>query len=81
MSQVNITLHFAFSTKNRIPYLENSLLSEHVFKHIRLFYFQKKIFIIEINGWTNHSYVLLNLPSTQQICDVVQQIKENLPDG
>lgn len=74
MPYLRIWIHLVFSTKNRYPFLEKEL-REKLFKHIRENAKSKNIFIRAINGYVDHTHILLSLHNDQIISKIVQLIK------
>ncbi|PWB19858.1 transposase, partial [Flavobacterium sp. HTF] len=75
MSFIKIYIHFVWSTKNRIPYLDSIELREKVWKHIIENAKEKGIFIDFINGYADHCHCLISLGVDQNIQKIMQLIK------
>ena len=75
MSFLKIYIHFVWSTKNRIPYLDTLDLRLNVWKHIKENGKEKGIFIDQVNGYSDHCHCLISLSTNQTIEKVVQLIK------
>jgi putative transposase len=74
MSASKILVHLVWSTKNRLPFINNNI-KQILFTHIRQNAIVKGIEIIEINGYVDHVHCLINLQYNQKIEDVVKLIK------
>jgi len=74
MPWIKVWLHFVWSTKNRIPYLQNSIRPK-VFDHIRQNARKKNIHIDFINGYIEHIHCLISLGSDQTLEKLMQLIK------
>ena len=75
MSFVKVYIHFVWSTKNRVPLLDNVDLRINVWKHIRENAKEKGIYIDFINGHNNHCHCLVSLGADQTIQKIMQLIK------
>jgi REP element-mobilizing transposase RayT len=75
MPYIKIYIHFVWSTKNRVPYLDNIEKRQKVWQHIRENGIEKKIYIDFINGYTDHCHCLVSLGVDQTISKVMQLIK------
>ena len=75
MPFIKVYIHFVWSTKNRVPYLETKELRQKVWKHIRENAKEKGIFIDFVNGYNDHCHCLVSLGSNQTIEKVIQLIK------
>jgi putative transposase len=74
MSYVRIWCHCVWSTKNWIPYLREPVRDK-VINHIRENARMKGIFLIKLNGYTDHLHGIVSLGPTQTIAGVMQSIK------
>lgn len=74
MSLIRILVHTVWTTKNRIPYL-NDTIREEVIQHIRQYAITKEIFIDHINGEKEHIHALISLSKKQCIAEVMQYLK------
>ncbi|MDY7393960.1 IS200/IS605 family transposase [Aureibaculum sp. 2210JD6-5] len=75
MPFVKTYIHFVWSTKNRVPYLDSKELRKKVWHHIRENAKEKGIFIDFINGYSDHCHCLVSLGRDQTIQKVMQLIK------
>ncbi len=75
MPFVSVYIHFVWSTKNRIPYLETKEIREAMWQHIRDNGKAKGIFIDFVNGHQEHCHCLVSLGTEQTISKVIQLIK------
>ena len=74
MSYISIWLHCVWTTKERKPYLADSLRPA-VISHIQYNAKLKGIYIDEINGYLDHLHMLVSLGRSQNISEVMQKIK------
>ena len=74
MSYVRILVHTVWTTKNRLPYL-NDKIRDDVIHHIRQNAVEKKIFIDNINGEKEHIHALISMSKNQNIAEIMQYIK------
>lgn len=75
MPYLKVYIHFVWTTKNREPSLATPELRSLVWNHILENSFNKKYFIEEVNGHSNHCHCLVSLNSTMSISQVVRLIK------
>ncbi len=75
MSFLKIYIHFVWSTKNRIHYLDTFDLRLKLWKHIKENGKEKGIFIDQVNGHSDHCHCLISLKSNQTIQNIAQLIK------
>jgi REP element-mobilizing transposase RayT len=75
MPFIKVYIHFVWSTKNRIPFLETKEIRQKVWNHIKENSIKKGIFIDYVNGYSDHCHCLISLGSNQNIVKVVQLIK------
>ena len=65
MPYIKVYIHFVWSTKKRIPFLNSKELRMKVWQHIRENAKKKGIFIDFISGYTDHCHCLISLGSDQ----------------
>ena len=75
MPFVKIYIHFVWSTKNRVPYLETLAIRKAMWKHIKENAEKKGIFVDYVNGYNDHCHCLVSLGTEQTISKVMQLIK------
>lgn len=75
MPFVKVYIHFVWSTKNRIPFLDSFELRKKVWNHIRENASSKGIFVDFISGYNDHCHCLVSLGIDQTIQKTVQLIK------
>ncbi|MFY0481337.1 IS200/IS605 family transposase [Flavobacterium sp. PLA-1-15] len=75
MPFIKVYIHFVWSTKNRIPFLETPEIRKEMWKHIKENGEKKGIFIDFVNGYNDHCHCLVSLGNEQTISKVVQLIK------
>lgn len=75
MPYIKVYIHFVWSTKNRVPYLNSRELRAKVWEHIRENAREKGIFIDFINGYSDHCHCLVSLGVDQTMQKVMQMIK------
>jgi putative transposase len=74
MSFLKIWIHLVFSTKNREPFLTKDIrykVHQHIIENCK----EKDIFIIAVNGYTDHLHCLISLGKEQSIAKIAQLIK------
>ncbi|MBI1805503.1 MAG: IS200/IS605 family transposase [Ignavibacteria bacterium] len=74
MPYVRIWVHLIWSTKERMPLL-NEALREKVFSHMKENATKKEIYLDIINGAADHVHSLVSLKSDQTISKVAQLLK------
>jgi REP element-mobilizing transposase RayT len=74
MPFIKVWIHLVWATKNRKPYLNDSI-RQNVFKHIRENAITKNIYLDFVNGYTDHIHCLISLGADQTIAKTVQLIK------
>ena len=75
MPFVKVYIHFVWSTKNRVPFLDSLALRQKLWQHIRTNAKQKGIFIDFVNGYTDHCHCIVSLGVDQTLQKLMQLIK------
>ena len=75
MPFVSVNIHFVWSTKNRVPYLNTKAIRTALWQHIKENANAKGIFIDFVNGYQEHCHCLVSLGAEQTINKVMQLIK------
>lgn len=75
MPFIKVFIHFVWSTKNRVPYLNSKELRNKVWEHIKMNAKDKSIYIDSIGGYQEHCHCLVSLGTDQTISKVMQLIK------
>ncbi|HCY39796.1 MAG TPA: IS200/IS605 family transposase [Prolixibacteraceae bacterium] len=75
MPFVKVYIHFVWSTKNRVEFLDSSSLRKQVWQHISDNAKEKGIYIDFINGYNDHCHCLVYLSIDQTIQKIMQLIK------
>jgi putative transposase len=75
MPYIKVYIHFVWSTKNRIPFLNTPLLRQQVWEHIKSNAKKKNIFIDCINGHADHCHCLVSLSLDQNLKTIMQLLK------
>jgi len=75
MPFVKVYIHFVWSTKNRVPYLNSKEIRTAMWQHIKENGKIKGIFIDFVNGYQEHCHCLVSLGTEQTISKVMQLIK------
>ena len=75
MPFVKVYIHFVWSTKNRIPYLNSKEIRTAMWQHIKANGEIKGIFIDFVNGYQEHCHCLVSLGTEQTISKIMQLIK------
>jgi putative transposase len=74
MSYISIWLHCVWTTKNRIPFLSDSIrvdVISHIYSNART----KGIYIRQMNGYNEHLHALISLGSSQNISEIMRNVK------
>ena len=74
MSYITAYVHFVWTTKNRIPFLKDSIRSK-VIEHIKENAKEKNIYIDEINGFEEHIHCLVSLGPNKSLEKIAQLLK------
>jgi putative transposase len=75
MSQVRIWVHAVWGTKNREPILKNKNQRINLFKHIKKYAKEKKIYLDFINGEAEHVHCLISVACDQNIAQIMKLLK------
>jgi putative transposase len=75
MPFIKVYIHFVWSTKNRVPYLDTLELRQEVWRHIKDNSLKKGIYVDFVNGYSDHCHCLVSLGADQSIQKVMQLIK------
>jgi REP element-mobilizing transposase RayT len=75
MPFVKVYIHFVWSTKNRIQFLNKKELRIKVWNHIHENAKKKDIYVDFVNGYSDHCHCLVSLGVAQSIEKVMQLIK------
>ena len=75
MPFIKVYIHFVWSTKNRVPFLETKELRLKMWKHIRENAEEKGIFVDFVSGYNDHCHCLVSLGVDQTIQKTMQLIK------
>lgn len=75
MAQVRIWVHAVWGTKRREPILRNKNKRIDLFKHIKNYAKEKKIYLDFINGEADHVHCLISLACDQTIAQVMKLLK------
>lgn len=75
MPFLKVYIHFVWSTKNRVPFLDSKELRLKVWNHMRDNAKVKGIFIDFVNGYSDHCHCLVSLGVDQTIQKIMQLIK------
>jgi putative transposase len=67
-------LHCVFSTKGRLPLIRNR---SHLWTVLRAVALNAQINILTIGGTADHVHVLLEIPKTRSVADVMRELKAN----
>jgi putative transposase len=75
MPFICVYIHFVWSTKYRVPFLESPSTRLDVWKHIRQNGLSKGIHVDFVGGWVDHCHCIVSMKSNQSMDTVVQMIK------
>lgn len=76
-SLARVVLHVVFSTKNRVPFLEDVGLRQKLHRYVAGILQNMGCEPIVINGVEDHVHVLCNLSRTVTIADLVEEAKKS----
>ena len=74
-SHARIVLHITFSTKGRVPYLQDPKVRKELYQYIAGTLNKIGCTAIEINGVADHVHVLCNLSRTVAVAKLLETIK------
>jgi REP element-mobilizing transposase RayT len=74
MSYITVYVHYVWTTKNRIPYLNDSIRSQ-VIEHIKENAKKKDIYIDEINGYKDHIHCLVSMSQDKSLEEIAKLLK------
>jgi putative transposase len=75
MAQVRLWVHAVWGTKNREPIMKNRNRRIDLFKHIKSYAKERKIYLDFINGEADHVHCLISLACDQNIAQVMKLLK------
>ena len=75
MAQVRIWIHAVWGTKNREPLMKNKSKRTDLFKHIKAYAKEKKIYLDFINGESDHVHCLISMACDQNIAQIMKLLK------
>jgi len=75
MPHAKVYIHFVWTTKNRIPFLDTYDLRKKLWNHIKDNAKAKGIFIDSINGHQEHCHCLISLGIEQSMANVMRLLK------
>lgn len=75
MPFIKVYIHFVWSTKNRIPFLDSPELRKKIWERIKENAKEKEIFIDTVNGYQEHCHCLISLGQDQTMSKIMQLIK------
>lgn len=75
MAQVRIWIHAVWGTKNREPLMKNKNKRIDLFKHIKSYAKEKKIYLDYINGESDHVHCLISMACDQSIAHIMKLLK------
>lgn len=75
MPFIKVYIHYVWSTKDSIPFLDSPELRQKTWDHIRYNAKDKGIYVDFINGYQEHCHCLVSLGNNQTIDKVAQLLK------
>lgn len=75
MAQVRIWIHAVWATKKRQPFMKNRNKRIELFKHIKAYAKEKKIYLDFINGFDDHVHCLISMACDQNIAQIMSLLK------
>lgn len=76
MSKTQILIHTVFGTKNRRPTLKLEIRKT-IYKYIDGILNNLDCHLIRINGIEDHIHLLLEIPSTKALADIMKKVKQS----
>jgi putative transposase len=70
----NLLIHFVFSTKHRIPFLQEPL-RERIYEYIGGIVRQEKGVLLEIGGMPDHVHILARIKADRSVAEMTRTIK------
>lgn len=67
-------VHCVFSTKGRLPLIDDPSKAWHVLRTVAR---RSQINVLAVGGTRNHVHLLLEMPKTRNLADVMREIKAN----
>ena len=75
MAHVRIWIHTVWGTKNRNPFMHSKSKRIDLFKHIKSYAKEKKIYLDFINGEADHVHCLISMACDQNIAQIMKLLK------
>ena len=75
MAHVRIWIHAVWGTKKRLPLMHNRSKRIDLFKHIKSYAKEKKIYLDFINGESDHVHCLISMACDQNIAQIMKLLK------
>ena len=75
MAHVRIWIHAVWGTKKRIAFMNNKSKRITLFKHIKDYAKEKKIYLDFINGEADHVHCLISMACDQNIAQIIKLLK------
>lgn len=75
MAQVRIWIHAVWATKKREPLMQVKNKRIELFKHIKAYAKEKKIYLDFINGEAEHVHCLISMACDQNIAQIIKLLK------
>ncbi|MBL7815384.1 MAG: IS200/IS605 family transposase [Saprospiraceae bacterium] len=75
MAHVRIWVHTVWGTKKRTPFMHSKSKRIDLFKHIKSYAKEKKIYLDFINGEADHVHCLISIACDQNIAQIMKLLK------
>jgi len=75
MPHSKVYIHFVWTTKNRIPFLDTYELRKNLWNHIKDNAKKKGIFVDRVDGYQEHCHCLVSLGIEQSMANVMHLLK------
>ena len=75
MAQVRIWVHAVWATKRREPLMASKNKRVDLFKHIKTYAKEKKIYLDFVNGEADHVHALISIACDQNIAQIIKLLK------
>src|ERR1700753_995271 len=76
-SKTSVWLHLAWTTKNKEPFLRNSVLKRDLFSVIGNITTKLKLYLDTVSGYKDHIHLMIRLPEDQDVIAIINHIKED----
>ena len=75
MAHVRLWVHTVWATKKRLPLMQSKSKRIDLFKHIKSYAKEKKIYLDFVNGEVDHVHCLISMACDQNIAQIMKLLK------